>query len=65
MLGDALEATFQRMEASARVRNLKPQELEMVRRAARMPQALKIKQVLADRGFMPQQDFRLGSASGA
>jgi hypothetical protein len=56
MLDDALEPTFQRLEAGAKAGNLKPQELEMVRRAARygIPRALKIKQDLTRRGLVLQ-----------
>jgi hypothetical protein len=55
-LDDALEPTFQRLEAGAKAGNLKPQELEMVRRAARygIPRALKIKQDLTRRGLVLQ-----------
>jgi hypothetical protein len=56
MLDDPLEPTFQRLEAGAKAGNLKPQELEMVRRAARsgMPRAVRIRQSLANRGIVLQ-----------
>jgi len=56
MLDDALEPTFQRLEAGAKAGNLNAHELQLVNLAARrgMPRAQKIKQALAGRGLLLQ-----------
>jgi len=56
MLDDALEPTFQRLEADAKAGKLTRNELRFVNLAARrgMPRAQKIKQALAGRGLVLQ-----------